>query len=67
MFKSGNFRTIFLALFATASFVGSAIYIFDIEPKLMLGFFVAAVLCLVILVVAAFIFSTLRALIKRRF
>jgi len=64
-YKKSSFRTIFLALFATATFVGSAIFIFDVEVKIMLQFFLASVICLVLVVTAALIFSAMRILIKR--
>jgi hypothetical protein len=67
MSKSRNLRTIILAIFATGTFVGSAIFIFDVEPGLMLSFLIASVLCLILIVVAAFVFSLLRNLLKRWF
>lgn len=65
MYKSRNIRTIILALFATGTFVGSAIFIFDVEPRLMLSFFIASILCLILIVFAALVFSLLRQLLKR--
>jgi hypothetical protein len=67
MSKSRNLRTIILAIFATGTFVGSAIFIFDVEPGLMLSFLIASVLCLILIVVTAFVFSLLRNLLKRWF
>jgi hypothetical protein len=67
MLKSRNLRTIILALFATGTFVGSAIVIFDVEPGLMLSFLIASVLCLILVVVSAFVFSLLRNLLKHWF
>jgi hypothetical protein len=67
MSKSRNLRTIILAIFATGTFVGSAIFIFDVEPGLMLSFLIASVLCLILIVATAFVFSLLRNLLKRWF
>jgi hypothetical protein len=67
MSKSRNLRTILLAFFATGTFVGSAIFIFDVEPGLMLSFLIASVLCLMLIVVSAFVFSLLRNLLKHWF
>jgi hypothetical protein len=67
MSKSRNLRTIILAFFATGTFVGSAIFIFDVEPGLMLSFLMASVLCLILIVVTAFVFSLLRNLLKHWF
>jgi len=65
--KSRNARTVFLAIFATVTFIGSAIFIFDVEPVVMLNFFIASLLCLVIIVLAAFAFSLLKRSLKRWF
>jgi hypothetical protein len=65
--KSRNLRTILLALFATGTFVGSAIFIFDVEPGLMLSFLIASVLCLILIVVTALVFSLLRNLLRHWF
>lgn len=67
MFKSRNLRTVILAVFATATFVASAIFIFDVEPELMLSFFIASLLCLGLLILAAFLFSLLRKLLRSKF
>jgi capsular polysaccharide biosynthesis protein len=55
-----------LALFATGSLIGSAIFIFDVEPAVMLNFFIGSLLGLLVIVLAAFVFSLLRRLFKRR-
>jgi hypothetical protein len=67
MSKSRNLRTILLAFFATGTFVGSAIFIFDVEPGLMLNFLIASVLCLILIVVTALVFSLLRNLLRHWF
>ena len=67
MSKSRNLRTILLAFFATGTFVGSAIFIFDVEPGLMLSFLIASVLCLMLIVVTAFVFSLLRNFLRHWF
>jgi len=54
-----------LALFATATFVGSAIFIFDVEAKLMLQFFLVCLFGLGVLMVAALVFTGIRVLLKR--
>lgn len=64
-YKKSSFRTIFLALFATATFVGSAIFIFDVDAIVMLQFFLASVIGLMLVIIAALVFSTLRVLLKR--
>ena len=65
LYRNRSARTIFLALFATISFVASAIWVFDVEPKLMGQFFLASVLLLLVIIAAAFGLTLLRALIKR--
>ena len=65
VFKNRSFRTIFLALFATATFVGSAIFVFDVDPGLMLQFFIASVIGVIVLMVAALCVTAFRILIKR--
>ena len=64
-YKKSSFRTVFLALFATATFVGSAIFIFDVDATVMLQFFLASIIGLVLIVSAALIFTLLRMLLKR--
>lgn len=66
-YKKRGFRTVLLALFATLVFVGSAIYMFDVEPRLMLQFFLASLLGLALLMAAALVFTALRIAIKRFF
>ena len=66
-YRRRGVRTVFLALFATASFIGAAIFIFDVEPGLMLSFFIASVLCLLILILAAFLVSLFRKLLRNIF
>ncbi|MEH6557141.1 MAG: hypothetical protein V7459_14365 [Oceanicoccus sp.] len=64
-YKKSSFRTVLLALFATATFVGSAIFIFDVDAIIMLQFFLASIICLVLIIGAALVFSVLRILLKR--
>lgn len=64
-YKKSSFRTVFLALFATLTFVGSAIFIFDVDAIIMLQFFLASIICLALVVTAALIFSILRIALKR--
>ncbi|WP_101759379.1 alanine racemase [Oceanicoccus sp. KOV_DT_Chl] len=67
LYKNRSFRTIFLAIFATATFVGSAIWVFDVDPRLMLNFFLASLLGLGIIVMAALAFTGLRMLLRKLF
>lgn len=65
LYRNRSLRTILLALVATATFVGAAIFVFDVEPGLMLQFFVVSLLGLVLLIAAALLFTGLRILLKR--
>jgi hypothetical protein len=56
-----------LAIFATLTFVGCGIFMFDVEPKIMLSFFLTSVFGLAILIFMALIFTVVRLLIKRLF
>lgn len=67
LFKSSSKRTMFLALFATATFIGSAIFMFDVEKELLLEFFIVSVVCLVIVIVAALFLTVIRILLRRIF
>ncbi len=62
--KNSQLRTVFLALLATFTFVGAAILVFDVEPVLMLQIFLASLLCLVVIIAAAFLFTVLRLLLR---
>lgn len=64
-YKKRSLRTVFLALFATATFVGAALFSFDVDPKLMLQFFILSLLGLGAVIVAALIFTAVRVLISR--
>ncbi|MFT5692287.1 MAG: hypothetical protein ACI92E_001618 [Oceanicoccus sp.] len=64
-YRKSSFRTIFIALFATGTFVGSAIFVFDVEAKLMLTFFVICVVAAMLIIGAAFVFTVLRVLLQR--
>ncbi len=64
-YKNRSVRTVLLALFATATFVGSAIFIFDVEPGVMLQFFVVSMLGLGLIICCALLVTGLRVLIKR--
>ncbi|ARN76495.1 hypothetical protein BST96_18460 [Oceanicoccus sagamiensis] len=65
LYKNRSFRTIFLALFATLTFVGSAIFIFDVEARLMLQFLAVSLLGVVLMILAALAFTALRIAIRR--
>jgi hypothetical protein len=65
LYKNRSWRTVLLALLATVTFVGSAIFIFDVEAKLMLQLFLACLLGLGILILAALVFTVIRIFIKR--
>ncbi|MEE8056863.1 MAG: hypothetical protein V3T17_03360 [Pseudomonadales bacterium] len=65
LYKNQSLRTIFLALLATITFVGSAIFIFAVEPNVMLQFFLVSLFGLGLLIVAALVFTGLRILFKR--
>jgi len=64
-YKNRSLRTIFLAIFATLTFVGSAILVFDVEPQLMMQFLGASLLGVVLIIVAALTFTGLRIAIRR--
>ena len=64
-YKNRSFRTIFLAVFATLTFVGSAIFVFDVEPKLMLQFLAVSLLGVILMILAALAFTALRIAIRR--
>lgn len=64
--KNSQHRTLFLAVFAAAVFVWSAIYIFDIDSQLMYKFFLMCLLLLVVVVVLAFFLSVGLVLLKKR-
>ena len=65
VYKNRSLRTVLLALFATATFVGSAIFVFDVAPRLMLQFFLVSVLGLGLIIIAALLATALRILLKR--
>ena len=65
LYRNRSARTIFLAVFATVTFVASAIWVFDVEPKLMGQFFLASVILLLLIIAAAFALTLLRVLIRR--
>ncbi len=67
LYKNRSLRTVLLALFATATFVGSAIFIFDVEAKVMLQFILGSLLGLGLIITAALAFTGLRILFKRWF
>lgn len=67
LYKNRYLRTVFLALFATLSFVASAIFVFDVEPMVMLQFFIVSLIGLAVVVAAALIFTVLRVFIKHFF
>ena len=63
--KNRSLRTILLAVFATLTFVGSAIFVFDVEPLLMLQLLGVSLLGVVLMIAAALAFTGLRILIDR--
>lgn len=64
-YKKRGFRTLLLALFATATFVGSAIFMFDVDARVMLQLFLVSVVGLVLLMLAALVFTAIRILVRR--
>jgi hypothetical protein len=64
--KNRQRRTLFLAVFATAVFVWSAVYIFDIDSSLMYDMFLMSILLLSIIVGLALVFSIGLSLLKNR-
>lgn len=64
-YKNRSLRTIFLAVFATLTFVGSAIFVFDVEPRLMLQFLGVSLLGVALMIIAALVFTGLRISIRR--
>ncbi|MFT5579018.1 MAG: hypothetical protein ACI9WS_001776 [Paraglaciecola psychrophila] len=67
LYKNRSLRTMLLALFATVTFVCSAIFIFDVEPAVMLRFFIISVVGTLLLIAAALVFTALRILLGRLF
>jgi hypothetical protein len=67
MIKNPYFRTIFLAILATVTFVGSAIFIFEVDPVEMWEFFQLSVFVLGIVIFLALCFTVLRIFLKRLF
>lgn len=65
LYKNRSLRTILLALFATITFVGSAIFIFEVEPMVMFRFFIISVGGTSIMILAALIFTALKVLFNR--
>lgn len=63
--RSRGLRTVILALTATATFVGAAILVFDVDWRLMLSFFLASLMGLSILMVAALGFTACRIILRR--
>lgn len=66
-YRNQYFRTIFLAVVATATFVGSAIFVFDVESKNMLEFFIASVIGVLGIIVLAVIASVFIIFLKKIF
>ena len=63
--KAGHKRTIILALLATFTFVGSAIFMFDVDKKELLEFFIASVVGLGIVMLAALSVAGLIILLRK--
>lgn len=66
-YKNRHLRTIILAFTATATFVGSAILVFDVDWRLMANFFLACLLGLGAVMLAALLFTACRILLRRWF
>jgi NADH:ubiquinone oxidoreductase subunit K len=64
-YKNRSFRTLLLAVVAALTFVGCAIFMFDVDPKLMLEFFILSVVGLGLLIGMALVFTVFRLLLKR--
>ncbi|MGK0500582.1 MAG: hypothetical protein ACJAYG_002235 [Oceanicoccus sp.] len=64
LYKNRAARTIFLAIFASLSFVASAILVFDVEAAVMGRFLLACVLLLAVVMVAALTVVALKVLIS---
>lgn len=64
--KNRQRRTLFLAVFATAVFVWSAVYIFDVDSSLMYDIFLMCLLLLSAIVFLAFVFSYGLSLLRKR-
>lgn len=47
------------------TFVGSAVFMFDVEPRVMLSFFLVSILGLAIVMAAAMLFAGLRIILRR--
>ena len=58
-------KTLFLALFAAATFVYSAIFHFDVEPALMLSFFWQSALMVGLAIACAVVMVALLRFIRR--
>jgi len=67
LYKNRSLRTLLLALFATVTFVCSAIFIFDVEPQIMLRFFIISVVGTLLMIAAALLFTGMRILLGRLF
>jgi hypothetical protein len=63
--KNRSLRTVFLAIFAAATFAGSAIFIFDVDPHLMLQLFIVCILGVGGLMLLALCFTGLRIFLSR--
>ena len=64
--KNRQRRTLFLAVFATAVFVWSAVYIFDVDSSLMYDMFLMSVLLLSTVIGLALVLSIGFSLLKNR-
>ncbi|MGK0440447.1 MAG: hypothetical protein ACJA0N_000236 [Pseudohongiellaceae bacterium] len=67
LLKAGHKRTLFLAILATVTFVGSAIFMFDVEKQELLKFFVISIVALVVVIIAALVLSGVIVLLRRLF
>lgn len=63
--KWKNLRTIILAVTATATFVGAAIFSFDVDPQELWDYFVLSALMLVAVMVSAFVLVMVFKLLRR--
>lgn len=58
-------KTLILAIVATATLAGGAIYSWDVEPEEMLSFFLMSLTLLAAVMVLGFLFAGLMVLIRK--
>ena len=67
LFKTSHKRTVFLAILAAMTFVGSAIFMFDVEKELIAEFFVVSVVGLLVIILLALLLTVIRLAVRRIF